>query len=197
MNYEKIYQHLCNRSLTRKWEKFTYEKHHIIPRCMGGTDDSENITVLTYREHYIAHWLLCKIHANHVGINYAFLCMLRKQPTGKRLITSKIYDTIKRNYTQFKRWHSKIYNPGKSINSRLKAKERMSDLKRNPISVDPSKNRTCQPIRVHFTDGTTKDYSYAKKFCNESGVPYATMKFWLKTNKCNSKKHKITRIERL
>lgn len=35
--------------------------HHIIPRCIGGTDSHENLVKLTAREHYIAHLLLTKM----------------------------------------------------------------------------------------------------------------------------------------
>ena len=41
-----------------------WEKHHIIPRCIGGSDKKENLVWLTAREHYIAHWLLTKISNN-------------------------------------------------------------------------------------------------------------------------------------
>lgn len=37
------------------------EWHHIIPRSMGGTDESDNLVKLTFREHFIAHLLLVKI----------------------------------------------------------------------------------------------------------------------------------------
>ena len=44
-------------------EEFTYvECHHIIPRCVGGSDEKENLVMLTYREHIIAHRLLAKIY---------------------------------------------------------------------------------------------------------------------------------------
>jgi hypothetical protein len=36
----------------------TYHKHHIIPKHMGGTDDSANIVYLTVPEHIAAHQLL-------------------------------------------------------------------------------------------------------------------------------------------
>jgi hypothetical protein len=36
------------------------ERHHILPRSMGGSDDPVNIVALTYREHFLAHWLLTK-----------------------------------------------------------------------------------------------------------------------------------------
>ncbi|ALP47430.1 mob-like homing endonuclease [Vibrio phage phi-ST2] len=37
------------------------EKHHILPKCAGGSDESHNLVRLTAREHYIAHLLLAKM----------------------------------------------------------------------------------------------------------------------------------------
>jgi len=37
------------------------ERHHIIPKSLGGNNDHENLVVLWYREHYIAHRLLVKM----------------------------------------------------------------------------------------------------------------------------------------
>lgn len=36
------------------------EKHHIIPKSLGGKDNQENLVELTAREHFIVHMLLCK-----------------------------------------------------------------------------------------------------------------------------------------
>ena len=77
---------------------------------MGGSDDSDNLTILTYREHFIAHWILCRLHKNHTGINYAFLCMLRKQPTGDRQLNSRMYEQIKRTFSNFKKEHVWYFN---------------------------------------------------------------------------------------
>ena len=38
------------------------ERHHILPRALGGTDDSSNLVALTAREHFLAHMLLAKIY---------------------------------------------------------------------------------------------------------------------------------------
>ena len=38
------------------------EKHHILPRSMGGTDAPSNLVIFTAREHFLAHWLLYRIH---------------------------------------------------------------------------------------------------------------------------------------
>lgn len=37
------------------------ETHHIVPKCMGGSNDKENLVNLTAREHFVAHKLLYKI----------------------------------------------------------------------------------------------------------------------------------------
>jgi len=46
----------------RKWEPFKYEEHHILPRILGGTDDKDNLVLLTYREHFRAPTLLALMH---------------------------------------------------------------------------------------------------------------------------------------
>lgn len=199
MNYQKIYEHLCaNGQKSRRLGEYT-ERHHIIPKCLNGSNDSSNLTVLTYREHFIAHLLLTKLYPKERGIRYAFLCMLRKHPSGKRILTSRMFDVIKKNFSKFKRLYCTIPNPGKSEKSRNAAKKRMTE--RNPISLDPSKNRTCQPIRIYFLNGSTKDYRYAKEFCNETGISYSTMKSWLKNDlkgiSIKSKKHNILKLERI
>ena len=61
MNYSRHYSLLVNRAKTRILACYK-EAHHIIPKCMGGSDDASNIVDLTAREHYIAHILLAKIY---------------------------------------------------------------------------------------------------------------------------------------
>lgn len=45
-----------------------YERHHIKPRCIGGTDEIFNLIDLTPREHYIAHKLLAEEYPNEKKI---------------------------------------------------------------------------------------------------------------------------------
>jgi len=37
-----------------------YHRHHIIPKHMGGSDNEENIELLTIQQHAEAHKKLCK-----------------------------------------------------------------------------------------------------------------------------------------
>ena len=61
MNYIKHYAALLSRAKTRTLTCYK-ESHHIIPKCLGGSNDLTNLVDLTAREHYIAHLLLAKIH---------------------------------------------------------------------------------------------------------------------------------------
>ncbi len=61
MNYQQHYDKLINRAKNRLLEGYV-EKHHIIPKCMDGSNKKDNLVELTAREHFVAHLLLAKIH---------------------------------------------------------------------------------------------------------------------------------------
>ena len=91
MDYKKIYDSITHRGTTRpKPEQYT-EKHHIIPRCMGGNDLQSNIVILTAREHYIAHWLLTKIYPDNWKLYFAFFQMVKSHHQG-RIINSRQFE---------------------------------------------------------------------------------------------------------
>jgi hypothetical protein len=99
MNYQKIYDQLIARAKTRKLEGYK-ERHHIVPKCLGGTNDSENLVDLTAREHFIAHLLLCEIYPDNQKLAHASWMMVnRKSKTQQRTykISSRIYESIKLN----------------------------------------------------------------------------------------------------
>ncbi|HET8688756.1 MAG TPA: HNH endonuclease signature motif containing protein [Methanosarcina sp.] len=54
------------------------ERHHIIPKSLGGDNSKENLVDLTAREHFICHWLLTKMVAgdNKRKMSYALHAML-------------------------------------------------------------------------------------------------------------------------
>lgn len=66
MNYLGHYQKLINRARGRNLRGYC-ERHHIIPRCLGGSDNIDNLVDLTPEEHYISHQLLVKIHKDLKG----------------------------------------------------------------------------------------------------------------------------------
>lgn len=95
MLYDKIYNQLISRAKSRHLDEYT-EKHHIIPRCLGGSDDKDNLVALTYREHFLCHKLLCKMHPGNLKLIYAISFMIYSSKTNKRLVNSKDFDYVKR-----------------------------------------------------------------------------------------------------
>ena len=57
--YYKIIENARNRILDNN-----YEKHHIIPKSLNGSNELNNLIILSYREHFICHLLLTKMCKN-------------------------------------------------------------------------------------------------------------------------------------
>lgn len=91
MNYKKIYDSLIERGFNRTIEK-PYEIHHVIPKCLGGSDDPTNLVKLTLEEHYLAHQLLVKIYPNDHRIIRAAAMMIPNRPS------NKMYGWLKRKF---------------------------------------------------------------------------------------------------
>jgi hypothetical protein len=58
--YTHTYYKIIERSKSRIIPYYT-EKHHIIPKSLGGSNKKDNLALLTAREHFICHLLLTKM----------------------------------------------------------------------------------------------------------------------------------------
>ena len=137
MDYQKHYNLLVEKRKENNVVGYG-ENHHIIPKCMGGTDDSSNIVRLAAREHFVAHWLLTKIYPNNHKLVYSLWCMLR-DPHGKRVFSSKYYEIAKKSYSKTRREMNKTANPMWTEEARKKISESMKG-DNNPMRKYPEKN---------------------------------------------------------
>lgn len=84
MNYKKIYEDLIKKAKSENRKKlkredsnyFYYECHHILPKCLGGTNDKDNLVLLTAREHLICHRLLIEFNPKVYGLILGYLMMI-------------------------------------------------------------------------------------------------------------------------
>jgi hypothetical protein len=102
--YTKWYNQIIQRAQGRVLEP-PFERHHIKPRSLGGTDDRENIAFITPREHFICHWLLVKMTTGeeHYKMLNALRMMRAENPGQKRYktkITSRVYENLKLEYSK-------------------------------------------------------------------------------------------------
>jgi len=100
--YNKWYNQIVNRARNRVVEGYK-EKHHILPRSLGGTDDADNLVNLTAREHFLCHWLLVKMHTGDARKKMiSALYLMRGVNTYQdRYINSRVYESLREEYAEY------------------------------------------------------------------------------------------------
>lgn len=114
MNYQKIYDQIIERAKTRELEGYV-EKHHVIPRCIGGGNERSNIVELTAREHFLCHWLLHEIYPTNNKLAFCFwgMCNQKNQYQKERYTpNNRLYEYAKKINSHF----SSITQKGKKKN---------------------------------------------------------------------------------
>lgn len=121
MNYQVLYDSICSRAkvlqlerIEKKKKKLQYlENHHIIPKCMKGDNSSENLVLLTAKEHFIAHKLLVKMYPENRKLNYAYwmMCMsVSRKNEGRIRPSAKEYDNVRNNLVPWNKGLTGIYS---------------------------------------------------------------------------------------
>jgi hypothetical protein len=103
MNYQKIYNQIIKCAKNRQLEGYV-EKHHIIPKCLGGNNNKNNIVQLTAREHFLCHMLLCEIYSDNKSLKYALYLMnigKQKHKEADYRISSRTYERLKLEHALF------------------------------------------------------------------------------------------------
>lgn len=69
------------------------EAHHIIPKCIGGTDDQSNLVLLTAREHFVCHLLLTKFVQDNMAHKLVYAAWQLSRPTNQKekVASSRMY----------------------------------------------------------------------------------------------------------
>ena len=73
-DYEKLVHN--NRGLDKSKLDGYYEIHHIIPKSLGGSNDINNLVLLTYEEHIKAHMLLYILYPENTKLLGAFKLLI-------------------------------------------------------------------------------------------------------------------------
>lgn len=93
MDYHRIYTNLIDRARVRT-KGPEHDMHHVLPRCMGGDDESSNLVPLTRREHFIAHLLLTRIYPEVKKLWMAAFLMSHEKVTGLK-VSSRTYEKLR------------------------------------------------------------------------------------------------------
>ena len=76
------------------------ERHHILPKCLGGSDNEDNLIDLYAKEHFIAHKLLMLENPGNYKLATAFSNMAFKASSNtKRMLTPDEYEEARVLYS--------------------------------------------------------------------------------------------------
>jgi hypothetical protein len=153
MDYEKNYYNYINyvKTLNRsKKDNIYYEEHHIKPKSIYPElkNEKSNLVLLTARERFLAHYLLCKFQKNEqneLKMLYAFNKMMSgskfNNQNNLRYYNSKLYEYLRKRRSELiskaLKKH-KSYCKGKTYEE-LFGKQKADELKKNR-SIAMSKN---------------------------------------------------------
>lgn len=119
MNYEKNYYDYIAYVKTlnrRKGDGHYYESHHIKPKSIFPelAKDKDNLVLLTAREHFLAHYLLCKIYSEGKE-HFQMLCAFQRMTKNTKkcfsllYMNSRLFEKLKVELSEVRRLYSKKY----------------------------------------------------------------------------------------
>ena len=177
MNYLKIYDNIVRRGQNRILEGYS-EKHHIVPRCLGGTDDLTNLVWLTPEEHYLCHLLLVKIHPNNIRLVKAAMFMVSANKDQQR--NNKAYGWLKRQYSDYMKGPnnpSKLNGPWNKGVTGYKTNVIFSEDTIKQISERMKSNNPCSGVKPWNHPRAT---DYSKSVWKKADIVY---RVWIDNNK--------------
>jgi len=129
MDYQRIYDQVVDQARQeerKKSKEIYYEKHHIIPKCLGGSNEEVNLVLLTGREHFLLHWMLVRIHPKNSKLAFAFwaMCNQKNKEQRKRCTPS-----------------SRAYQEGREVFMKLDKKATPSAFKLGELNINYWKGR--------------------------------------------------------
>jgi hypothetical protein len=133
LNYLRIYSEFIADRLARTIDDKESERHHIIPRRLGGTNDQANIIRLAFSDHLFAHLLLAKIYRGQMAT--AANIMLIRGAEGKRGRNARIH------YSWVRRLHRANMSKGQKDRMRnpalrLQISSALKGRKKDPEAIN-------------------------------------------------------------
>jgi len=162
MDYKKHYDALMQRAKNRCVEGYT-ERHHIVPKCLGGSNDEKNLVRLTAPEHYLAHQLLVKLNPGHKGIIWSAMAMTNYAAVNADRSRNKSYGWLREKLRQV----LVEMNKGRVVSEETRKKQSLArrGKKRKPHSEETKQKMSLAAI------GKKKSASHIEKMIkSKTGV---------------------------
>lgn len=146
-------------------ERQYVEKHHILPKSMGGSNTKNNLVELTTKEHFVAHKLLVRFTKgeSHKKMCFAFRSMCHfKRENRTYHISSMDYERLKKDFSENNPWKNADHS-GK--NNGMFGKK-YKQTKENSLNKSIRQAKTYMFVK----DGEVITVVNLKKFCYENNL---------------------------
>ena len=122
--YSNWYFNIIKQARTRLLSGYA-EKHHIIPKSLGGNNTKDNLVALTAREHFVCHLLLTRMTTGEARKKMVFavfyLTGKGKSNRDNRVKNSRLYSKLKQDLCEIvSLQHKGRKRPGRSVEYKLK-----------------------------------------------------------------------------
>ena len=155
--YLKTYNDLVNKALKRGLDKKQlegyYEKHHIVPRCVGGKDEDSNYVLFTFREHLISHKLLIRIYPDYKKELSLALYFMMNLDSSRTFSLKELEEIRKTSIDYLKEINSGKRNPRYGKRNTPEHNKKISEANKHPKSSETKeKLRKANLGKTHTTE---------------------------------------------
>lgn len=174
--YTKWYWNIIEKRLNEEPNGY-YERHHIIPKFMGGNNEKNNLVKVTGKEHYILHLLLMKICEKSENKKiygksvYSVLCFtMSYYHKDRHIVPSRVVELLRIEMSKLRKG---ISPPNKGLVHNNKTRQKMKDshwLKNggtHPMLGNSHKEESVEKMRINSTkqwwDAHSPDGKYFHK----------------------------------
>lgn len=140
--YEFI--HAVSESRPNEWFEGS-QRHHILPRCLGGKDEESNLIYLTFKEHFTAHRLLAEENPGDYKLSYA----LWRMANSRENCTPEEYEYARSRYQKSVSIHLKGNTHGRGNLGRI-------------VSEDSKKKMSLAHAGIPLSDETRRKMSLSR-----------------------------------
>jgi hypothetical protein len=207
MDYKRIYDDLIAYRQQNVLSIGYIEKHHILPRSLGGTDDTTNLVALTGREHYVAHLLLARFNRCSQTAYALWMMQMKSSKDCNRpcIKSGRMYEWARKEFIMYISENAKITSKGER-NSQYglcwitDGINNIKIVKNQTIAHGWVLGRTLKSQTKYFTCGycnisftNKKKKKYCSKECEHSSKPdivktnFIALKTEYDKHKCLSK----------
>ena len=174
--FTHVYYFTINRAKNQtrmKSDEVSYERHHINPKSLGGSNFHENLVLLTMKEHFFLHWYLPKMCISNVHKKKMLYClnlMIHKIELKDLKLCAKRYEEAKLELQLYRVGVPRSPETVAKMSAKLKGKKqtpeaikaRMDGRLRNPTVYT-------EEIRKTFSEAAIKRGGISEK-CRQASI---------------------------